>query len=35
MLNVPFGDEAVDLVASYLKSDDGLDALKHLETLLD
>jgi len=35
MLNVPFGSEAIDLVASYLKSDDGLEALKHLETLLD
>jgi hypothetical protein len=35
MLNVPFGNDANDLVVSYLKSDDGLDVLKHLETLID
>jgi len=34
LLNVPFGQDAKDLVLSYFKSDDGIDALKHLESLL-
>ncbi len=34
MLNVPFGQDANDLVVSYLKSDDGVEVLKHLESLL-
>lgn len=35
MLNVPFGAEAEDMAGSFLQSDDGLEALKHLEGLLD
>lgn len=35
MLNVPFGSEPVDVIGSYLQSDDGLEVLKHLESLLD
>jgi hypothetical protein len=35
MMNIPFGQEGIDLVVSYLKSDDGVEVLKHLETLLD
>lgn len=34
MLNVPYGKDGIDLTVSYLKSDDGLEVLKHLETLL-
>lgn len=33
MLNVPFGADGLDLVVSYLQSDEGLDILKHLESL--
>ena len=35
MLNVPFGAQAEDMAGSFLQSDDGLEALKHLEGLLD
>ncbi len=35
LLNVPFGEEGIDLVVSYMKSDDGIEILKHLESLLD
>ena len=35
MLNVPFGSEPMDIVGSYLRSDDGLEILKYLESLLD
>ena len=35
MLVVPFGDEGVSTVASYLQTDDGVEALKVLEKLLD
>jgi hypothetical protein len=35
MLNVPFGSEPIDVIGSYLQSDDGLEVLKHLESLLD
>ena len=35
MLNVPFGKDGYDLVASFFRSDDGIEVLKHLETLLD
>tara|TARA_R110002110_G_scaffold84336_1_gene219074 strand:+ start:260 stop:1006 length:747 start_codon:yes stop_codon:yes gene_type:complete len=34
MLNVPYGKDGIDLTVAYLKSDDGLEVLKHLETLL-
>ena len=34
MLSVPFGEEPYDSVGYYLKSDEGLDALKMLETTL-
>ena len=30
----PTGQDGIDLTVSYLKSDDGLEVLKHLETLL-
>ena len=33
MLSVPFGEDPYDSVAYYLKSDEGLDALKMLETI--
>lgn len=32
MMSIPFGDDPYDATASYLKSDEGLDALKMLET---
>lgn len=35
MLNVPFGAEPLDMVAQFLQDDDGIEVLKHLETLLD
>ena len=35
MLNVPFGKDGYDLVASFFRSDDGIEVLKHLESLLD
>jgi len=35
MLNVPFGSDGNDLVVSYLRSDEGIEVLKHLESLLD
>jgi hypothetical protein len=34
MLNVPFGQDGMDLVISYLKSDEGIDTLQHLEKLI-
>lgn len=33
MLNVPFGAEGLDLTVAFLQSDDGLEVLKHLESL--
>ena len=35
MLSVPFGLDAVQAAASFLKSDDGIEALKMLESLLE
>lgn len=35
MLAIPFGSEPVEAVAIFLKTDEGLDALKFLETQLD
>jgi len=35
LLAVPFGDDPVETVSLYLKSDDGLDALKFLESQLE
>lgn len=35
MMSIPFGDEPLDAACHFLKSDDGLDALKMLESLLD
>jgi hypothetical protein len=34
MLNVPFGQDGIDLVVSYMKDDDNIETLKHLESLL-
>jgi hypothetical protein len=34
MLSVPFGEEPYDTVAHFLKSDEGIDSLKMLETIL-
>ena len=35
MLTVPFGLEATQATASYLKSDDGIEALKMLESVIE
>jgi len=35
MLSVPFGLEPTQAAASFLKSDDGIEALKMLEALLE
>lgn len=35
LLNVPFGKDGMDLVTSYMRSDDGIEVLKHLESLLN
>lgn len=35
LLAVPFGSDPIDTVAVFLKSDEGLDALKFLESQLD
>jgi hypothetical protein len=34
MLSVPFGEDPYDMVAHFLQSDEGLDSLKMLETVL-
>ena len=34
MLTIPFGDEGISTVTSYLQTDDGVEALKMLEKLL-
>ena len=34
MLSVPFGEDPYDMVAHFLQSDEGLDSLKMLESLL-
>lgn len=34
MMSVPFGDEPHDAVASFLQSDEGIDSLKMLDTLI-
>ncbi len=34
MLNVPYNTDAFDITVSFLKSDDGLDQLKYLESLV-
>lgn len=35
MLSVPFGEDPYEIAGQFLKSDDGLDALKMLETILE
>jgi len=35
MLTVPFGEDAMFIVSSYLTSDDGIEALKSLEGIMD
>ena len=35
MLTVPFGEDPMYIVSSYLQSDDGIEALKMLEKLLE
>ena len=35
MLSVPFGEDPFYIVASYLKTDDGLDVYKGLSKMLD
>lgn len=35
MLTVPFGEDPMYIVSSYLQSDDGIDSLKFLEKLLE
>jgi hypothetical protein len=34
MLTVPFGEDPIYIVSSYLQSDDGVDSLKMLEKLI-
>lgn len=34
MCSIPFGENAYDVAAHYLRSDEGIDALKMLETIL-
>ena len=34
MLTVPYGEESVFIVSSYLQSDDGIESIKMLEKLL-
>ena len=33
MLNIPYGEDAIYIIASYFQTDDGIDALKHLSGL--
>lgn len=35
LLNVPFGQDGIDLTVSYMRTDDGIEVLKYLESLLD
>ena len=35
LCTIPFGEDSIYIVASYFQSDDGVEALKHLEKLLD
>ena len=35
LCTIPFGEDPIYIVASYFQSDDGVEALKHLEKLLD
>lgn len=35
LMNIPFGKDGMDLVVSYMKSDEGIEHLKYLEDLLD
>lgn len=35
MLSVPFGEDPYEVVASFLKSDEGIDSLRMLETILE
>jgi len=35
MLSVPFGEDPFHIVASYLKTDDGVDVYKGLSKMLD
>ena len=35
LCTIPFGEDPIYIVSSYFQSDDGIEALKHLEQLLD
>jgi hypothetical protein len=35
MINVPYGEEPYSAVASYLKSEEGIEILKMLENILE
>jgi hypothetical protein len=35
LMNIPFGKDGMDLVVSYMKSDDGIEHLKYLEGLIE
>ena len=35
MLSIPFGEDPFHIVASYLKTDDGVDVYKGLSKMLD
>ena len=35
MLSIPFGEDPYQITASFLKSDDGIESLKMLETIMN
>lgn len=35
LCTIPFGEDPIYIVSSYFQSDDGIEALKHLEKILD
>ena len=35
MMSIPFGDDPYDATAHFLRSDDGIDSLKMLESTLN
>jgi hypothetical protein len=35
LCTIPFGEDPIYIISSFFQSDDGIDALKHLEHLLD
>jgi hypothetical protein len=35
MMTIPFGEDPINAIASYFKTDDGVEVLESLESLLD